>query len=121
MINVVMVGRIATVGEVREKNNLKYCSFSLVSDHYSKANGGYTPDFLNAIIFGKRAEALCWEKGALVEVTGVLESSAGKKDPKQTFWTLKVNSLIFLKKAKQESSGKGPVTPREPEDDDYPF
>lgn len=101
MINVVMLGRIATVGEVRKKEGLMYCRFSVVSDHYSKANGGYVPDFLNAVIFGKRAEALAGQKGALVEVTGTLESAAGVKDPKQTFWTLKVQNLVYLKKADQ--------------------
>lgn len=111
-----MVGCIATVEEVRQKDNLKYCRFSVVSDHYSKANEGYVPDFLNAVIFGKRAESLAGQKGALVEVTGTLESSAGKKDSKQTFWTLKVQSLVFLKKADSKPSEKasGP-------DDDYPF
>lgn len=117
MINVVMVGRIATVGEVRQKDNLTYCRFSIVSDHYSKHESGYVADFVDAVIFGKRAESLAGQKGALVEVTGTLESSKGKKNPTQTFWSLKVQNLVYLKKVNPNPSGKVPVK----EEDDYPF
>lgn len=117
MINVVMVGRIATVGEVRQQDSITYCRFSIVSDHYSKHDSGYVADFVDAVIFGKRAEYLAGQKGALVEVTGTLESSKGKKDPKQTFWSLKVQNLVYLKKVNPNPSGKVPVK----EEDDYPF
>lgn len=111
-----MVGRIATVGEVRQKDNLMYCRFSIVSDHFSKSDNGYVPDFVDAVIFGKRAEGIVSQKGALVEVTGTLESSKGKKNPTHTFWTLKVQNLNYLKKVNPNPSDQTETT-----EEDLPF
>ena len=116
MMNGVCIGCLARVDEVKGKET-KFRRFSIVADHYNSQTKTYDPDFMECVVFGKRATDFKYNTGDLLEVTGKL-TSRKPKEGQGMFWTLAVDQMNCLKK---KDATKKEETPPVISDEDDPY
>lgn len=121
MNKIVVTGRLTRDPEMKStKNGVEYCRFSVASNSKQKDdNGNYKTDFFNCMAWQKISENVMkyCAKGDLVRVDGAM-SSMDYAD--KTLWSVTVDEIEFLAKAKRtEESNEPKMTPIP--DDNLPF
>lgn len=115
MINSVnLTGRLTKEVDLRYTSNGKAVgSFTLAVDRqFKNAQGEKETDFINAIIWGKSAEALAnhTRKGSLIGITGRLQVRTYENNEGRKVWVTEVvaESFTFLEsKSSQNNSNTG--------------
>ena len=103
MINTVtLVGRLTKDPELRHTiNNVAYLRFTVASNRsYTNQNGDREADFINCVAWRAQAENMArfLKKGALIGVTGSIQTDSYRTQDGQTRYTTEVstNSVLFL-------------------------
>lgn len=124
MNNVELIGRLTRDPEIKytAQTQTAVCTFSLAIDRPTKQGEDKKTDFPRVVVFGKQAESCekYLKKGALVGVTGKLQTSLFEKDGTNHFKTeVAADRVEFLSRGNSEQ--KPEPNPEYFKKDDFTF
>ena len=124
------------IGRLTKDVDMKYTPSGLavarftiaINRPFKNANGNYEADFINCVVFGKRAETIAQyaKKGHRIGITGSIMTGSYEKEGQKVYTTdVNVTGFTFLESTKKTQKPKAQTTidaePIQIEDEGLPF